>query len=161
MNSAALLPPSELERVERAVPDLLTNFSRLSRLLFPLLDSQVSRSEAIALNVLDNEPRRITELATWVGLAQPRATVLIRHLEEKGLVTRHTDEHDKRAVIASLTDEGRQVVHGNRHRAIARIAEGLAGTSDTPGHTAEQASESLSALLTAVQAVSTARGVGR
>ena len=37
-------------------------------------------------------------------------TVVIRNMEKKGWVTRHTCPDDKRAYLVTLTDAGRQVI---------------------------------------------------
>lgn len=64
----------------------------------------------IVLTALSTGPRQ-TQLAVAhaLGLDKTTMTALLDRLEGRGLVTRCTDSHDRRARIAVLTDEGRRV----------------------------------------------------
>ena len=59
-------------------------------------------TEVAVLNTLRDGPRRITELAEHEGLAQPTTTLLVKRLEELGLVRRQRRADDGRVVLVSL-----------------------------------------------------------
>src|SRR4051812_40976120 len=60
-------------------------------------------------------PRRITDLAVIEGVTQPAMTVLVRVMEEAGLVERRGDASDKRVTLVCLTEAGASYVQ-TRHR---------------------------------------------
>nr|BFE99536.1 hypothetical protein GCM10020241_12120 [Streptoalloteichus tenebrarius] len=88
------------------------------------LPRDMSLTSAATLATLDKTgPRRITDLAVTEGVTQPAMTVLVRALEESGLVERKKDPSDKRVTLVCLT-EGRRVVRpdatpGRRRRVRA------------------------------------------
>lgn len=47
-----------------------------------------------------------SELANRLGYSRSRMTRILDALEAKGFVRRETDEHDRRKVVVSATDEG-------------------------------------------------------
>ena len=49
---------------------------------------------------------RQSELTKQVLLSQPALSRLVERLEQRGLVTRSTDERDRRGVLIELTDAG-------------------------------------------------------
>ncbi|TDD17208.1 MarR family transcriptional regulator [Kribbella turkmenica] len=59
-------------------------------------------------------PMRLTDLLRTEQLKQPALTSLVAKLEQDGLVRRRPDPADGRAMLLSLTREGRQIV-GSRH----------------------------------------------
>ncbi|HEY3481183.1 MAG TPA: MarR family transcriptional regulator, partial [Streptomyces sp.] len=61
-------------------------------------------------------PRRITDLAASEGVTQPAMTVLVRVMEESGLVERKGDPADKRVTLVCLTEAGASYVR-TRHQA--------------------------------------------
>jgi DNA-binding MarR family transcriptional regulator len=74
-------------------------------------------------------PRRITDLAATEGVTQPAMTVLVRVLEEAGLVERRSDASDKRVTLVDLTEAGASYVHTRRQAgidALARLIDELA-----------------------------------
>ena len=74
------------------------------------LPRDMSLTSAATLATLDRTgPRRITDLAAIEGVTQPAMTVLVRVMEESGLVERRGDPSDKRVTLACLT-EGRRVL---------------------------------------------------
>ncbi|UQA97435.1 MarR family winged helix-turn-helix transcriptional regulator [Streptomyces halobius] len=52
-------------------------------------------------------PRRVSELAHGYGISSRAITPLIDGLEQRNLVQRSPDPHDRRAVLVGPTDEGR------------------------------------------------------
>jgi DNA-binding MarR family transcriptional regulator len=74
-------------------------------------------------------PRRITDLAAVAGVTQPAMTVLVRVLEESGLVERRGDASDKRVTLVCLTEAGASYVQRRRKAgvdAFARLIDQLA-----------------------------------
>lgn len=67
-----------------------------------------------AMLVLGEDVRgaRISTIADRVGVTLPATGRLVRRLERRGLVTLATDEADRRATRARLTDEGIRVREG-------------------------------------------------
>ena len=64
----------------------------------------------IVLAALDSGPRQTQlALAQSLGLDKTTMTSLLDRLEERGLITRCTDRHDRRARIPELTEDGRRV----------------------------------------------------
>src|SRR5580704_2740157 len=72
-------------------------------------------TSAATLATLDRTgPRRITDLAAIEGVTQPAMTVLVRVLEESGLVQRRGDPTDKRVALVALTEAGASYVRARR-----------------------------------------------
>ncbi len=72
-------------------------------------DSDMTMSEYQVLMILSESPgrqRRMSELATFVGLSASRMTRLIDAQQELGLVEKTRDAADGRGMIARLTDAG-------------------------------------------------------
>jgi DNA-binding MarR family transcriptional regulator len=70
----------------------------------------------------------VSELAVGAAVAAPTATRMLDALVRDGLAERRTADHDRRAVLVSLTDEGREAVEAAaRHvdAARARVRDGL------------------------------------
>jgi DNA-binding MarR family transcriptional regulator len=87
----------------------------------------LSRTAASVLAVLrDHGPQRVTALAAHEAIAQPTMTTLLGRLERDGLVARGGDPADARAVLVSLTDEGRSRLQRIRDARAAAIEERLA-----------------------------------
>lgn len=75
-----------------------------------------------------NGPLRLTDLTATEQLKQPAITSLVARLEQDGLVSRRSDPRDGRAVLLSLTREGREVVrsrHADRMAKLSRLVDGL------------------------------------
>ena len=82
------------------------------------------------LNTLRDGPRRITELAECEGLAQPTTTLLVKRLEELGLLRRERGADDGRVVLVSLEPAGLQALEDFRAQFMALLRADLAGTTD-------------------------------
>lgn len=93
----------------------------------------LSLTHARALRVLaERGPLSIAELAAGVETTSPAATQLVNGLTKVGYVAREPDPHNRRAVLVSLTREGRDR-HQERERVLAdALATSLAhlSTSD-------------------------------
>jgi DNA-binding MarR family transcriptional regulator len=83
----------------------------------------LSLTTAATLATLDRDgPARLSDLAVREGVTQPSMTALITRLERDGLAVRGDDPADRRAVIVSLTDAGREVLLARRTRRASRLA---------------------------------------
>ena len=82
-------------------------------------------------------------------MAQPTITILIKQLEEKGLVTRTRQSGDGRVVLVTLTDSGNAALEQYRGRLRAVLG----------GYLAEIADEQVEALATATETLAQLVGV--
>ncbi len=65
---------------------------------------------------------RVSDIETLVGVDTPAVTRKVQQLEQHGFVTRLADPTDRRAVLISLTDQGRGVVDRILHVHRAMLA---------------------------------------
>jgi DNA-binding MarR family transcriptional regulator len=75
-----------------------------------------------------NGPLRVTDLTATEQLKQPALTSVVAKLERDGLVSRRRDPRDGRAVLLSLTQEGRRIVrsrHADRVAELSRLVDQL------------------------------------
>ena len=76
---------------------------------------ELSLTSASTLATLERTgPRRITDLAVIEGVTQPAMTVLVRVLEQSGLVERRGDPADKRVALVAVTEAGADYVQARR-----------------------------------------------
>lgn len=64
-------------------------------------------------------PLPVSRVAEWLGVSAAGATGMVGRMEERGLVERVRDEHDRRVVLVRLAPGGRKVLDeiGSRGRA--------------------------------------------
>ncbi|MEE4494054.1 MarR family winged helix-turn-helix transcriptional regulator [Streptomyces sp. BE230] len=119
------------------------------------LPRDMSLTSAATLATLDKTgPRRITDLAVAEGVTQPAMTVLVRVMEESGLVERKGDPSDKRVTLVCLTEAGASYVRTRRRAGVdayARLIDELTGDE------AEALAAALPALLHLAELESHAR----
>jgi DNA-binding MarR family transcriptional regulator len=130
----------ELPRPEVKAPDLRSNAAlanalrpavmRLARRLRQMRDDSLglNANQLSAMAVLLNSgDLPMGELAAQEKVQPPSMTRIVNGLEERGLVTRQPDPHDRRSARVSLTEGGRQILLANRRRRdqwlAVRIAE--------------------------------------
>ena len=106
MNASSRSLPARDQEIEALSAELVPQAALLTRLVVRQLDASLSRSEASLLKTLSGGPRRITELAELEGLAQPTMTLLVKRLEQQGLVAREREAEDGRVVIVRVTSVG-------------------------------------------------------
>jgi DNA-binding MarR family transcriptional regulator len=150
---------SKLERAEQldyVAAHLVTRAALLVRLLVRDLEGGVSRTDAGLLRTLHDGPRRITELAELEGLAQPTTTLLVKRLEEQGLVRRERGPDDGRVVLVSLTAAGTAALEGARGQLKVALRRYVAGMSDEQLQALADSTETLGELIETIQ-----RGAGR
>jgi DNA-binding MarR family transcriptional regulator len=108
---------------------LIRDVGHLGRLMIQLAGSDLTRTESWLLGAVSERPRRITDLARFVGLTQPAITTVVNSLEQRGLTHREPDPGDGRAVRILLTDRGRALIE-ERYR---RVGDALiASLSEQP-----------------------------
>src|SRR5260370_7178046 len=85
----------------------------------------MSLTSLSTLATLDRSgPRRVTDLAFIVRVAQPWMTALVSTLERSGLVERRDDPADKRVALVALTPAGAELLR-SRRRSGAEALEQL------------------------------------
>jgi DNA-binding MarR family transcriptional regulator len=140
-----------LERGEIAL-QLIVRATALARLTAKQVNSELSRTEASTLNSLATGARRITDLADVEGLAQPTTTLLVKGLEQRGLVRRERHTYDGRIVMVSLTPLGSNVLEDYRSRFSEALRAGLAEVAtDEEVDSLISATATLEALVVALQ----------
>jgi DNA-binding MarR family transcriptional regulator len=140
-----------LRQIEYVSTQLLARATALTRLLAKQVDSELSHTEARMLNTLRDGPRRITELAECEGLAQPTTTLLVKRLEELGLVKRERQVDDGRVVLVSLEQAGLQALEEFRGQFMALLRADLATTTDEQIEALTLATETLESLIDFLQ----------
>jgi DNA-binding MarR family transcriptional regulator len=140
-------------QIEYISTQLLARAAVLTRLLARQVSGELSNTEAAVLNTLRDGPRRITELAEHEGLAQPTTTLLVKRLEELGLVTRQRRADDGRVVLVSLEPAGLRAHEEFRARFRALLRADLAATTDEQIDALAYATETLESLINHVQQV--------
>ena len=131
--------------------ELLRTVARLNRWTNRQTELPVPAAQARVLSLLDDlGPSRVGDLARADSTSQPTMTVQVDRLERLGLVARHADPADSRAVIVSLTPEGSAAitaVRDARGRVLAPVVEQL-----TPDHrdALSEATDALARLVAAL-----------
>ena len=145
------LPASDRQRIEQAARGLLSGIGRLSRVLFQAGEYGLPRGHASALDALEDGPRRVTDLARTTGLTQPRVTVVLQDLEERGLVERVRCAEDRRVTNVHITELGLELLEQARQRMAVALLDALHAHVDAPEATVATARESVCTLLHALE----------
>ncbi|WP_132992596.1 MarR family winged helix-turn-helix transcriptional regulator [Gordonia zhaorongruii] len=90
----------------------------------PINELSATQSSALA-TLLDHGPMRMGELAERECVRMPTATSLVDVLTRDGLAERRPDPDDRRAVVISLTDQGRALIADIRDRRDATVTAAL------------------------------------
>jgi DNA-binding MarR family transcriptional regulator len=150
MNPISAPEVARAHELEYISTHLLQATTLMSRLLAREAALGISLTEAGVLRALSGEPRRITELAELEGLAQPTTTLLVKRLEEQGLVSRERQRDDQRVVLVSLTEPGRRALEELRARVQAVLRVHLEALRDEQLKTLAGATETLDDLAAAL-----------
>ena len=137
--------------LDHVTTHLLPAAAALFRLLTREASGGVSWAESGVLRALSDGPRRITDLAQLEALAQPTVTLLVKRLEEQGLVRRERQSDDQRVVLVSLTDAGRSALEQLRTRVRALLRTYLDSLPDERLRALSAATDALSELATALR----------
>ena len=146
--------PAESERAKQAQhvsTHLPSHIGLLTRLLSREFGERYSYTEARLLSSLAAGPRRITELAELEGLAQPTTTLLVKRMEQQGLVRRERQTHDQRVVLVSLTGAGEAALRDLRGLAADGLRRHLDAMPDHRLKALSAATDALAELITALQ----------
>jgi DNA-binding MarR family transcriptional regulator len=148
-------PSSGSEAVD-LIAATMSRASQLTRLLRARGSRELSRTEGGLLITLVEGPRRITDLAETEALAQPSVSKLVEKLEGRGLVLRERVAGDGRAVLVSISDEGRERVDAARGEIRSLLRQNLVELNDDDLAALTSANEVLERLIRQLQ-----RGDGR
>jgi DNA-binding MarR family transcriptional regulator len=151
MSSATIPGLDRSDQIDYVARELLARAALLTRQLVAQLSCELSRTEVGLLHTLTGGPRRITELADLERLAQPTMTLLVKRLEQQGLVTRERQTDDGRVVLVNLTEPGRVALEDFRARASAALGAYLAEISDEQVEALAAATEALGQLVAVLQ----------
>jgi len=143
--------PTRSAQIDYVAIELVSRAALLTRLLLRQVDAELSRTELGLLRTLSEGPRRITELAELEGFAQPTMTILIKRLEQEGLVQRERRSDDGRVVLVDLTESGRVALEAYRERIREALGEYLAEISDEQVEALATATETLAQLVDVLQ----------
>ena len=102
---------------------------RLARRLRQMRDDslELNSNQLSAMAVLLNAgDLPMGELAAAEKVQPPSMTRIVNGLEQRGLVTRRPDAHDRRSSRVSLTEAGRQILLANRRRRDQWLARRIA-----------------------------------
>src|SRR5699024_9390672 len=112
--------------------ELLSVIARLNRWSTRHANSTLPIAQARLLAQLEElEAARIGDLARADHCSQPGKTMQVRRLKASGLIRRVPDPADARAVLVSLTPQGRQILREVREARAAAIAPLVTQLSDT------------------------------
>jgi DNA-binding MarR family transcriptional regulator len=118
------------EALDAVATTLLSQTSRLTRLLLRTGSRELSRTEVGLLTTLTDGPRSISDLADSEALAQPSVSKLVDKLEARGLVSRHRGAQDGRVVVVSIRAEGEVLLKQVRGHVHAVLRDALVDLPD-------------------------------
>jgi DNA-binding MarR family transcriptional regulator len=112
---------------ERVAADLRACLGPLVRRLRQVKpEGELTLSQTSALARLDRGgPATASRLAEDEGIRPQSMCTIIAALQERGLVSRDADPDDGRKVVVSLTESGRQGLHGARQERVRRLAQAV------------------------------------
>ncbi|MET8811651.1 MarR family transcriptional regulator [Streptomyces sp. NPDC004549] len=139
------------QRITRTARDLMSGVGRLGRTMYRIGGFGVPHSHVNVLTALEAGPQRVGDLTLPTGLTQPRVTVLLQELEERGLVERRRCTDDRRAIRAHLTDEGRELLREARLRIAAALLNTLGTSADDAERVVASARETVLTLVNALE----------
>jgi DNA-binding MarR family transcriptional regulator len=91
------------------------------------------------------------DLAKTAELSPASVTAMLDHLERDRIIERRRAEHDRRVVMVTLTEQGRELVAGKRAAWRARAAQALDGVPEEDLHTAADVMRRMAAMLDDLQ----------
>jgi DNA-binding MarR family transcriptional regulator len=98
---------------------------------------ELTASQVRALFKIDIEGEATAgDIAKTAELSPASVTVMLDQLERDGIIERRRADHDRRVVLVTLTERGRELVADKRAAWRARAAEALDGVSEADLHAA-------------------------
>ena len=81
---------------------------------------RLTRNELDILLFLYNNPdyNRATDIVNRRGIAKSHVSLSVSSLEERGFVTRHVDEHDRRTVHLYLSEVAKEIAKSGREAQV-------------------------------------------
>ncbi|MDX6707612.1 MAG: hypothetical protein QOI48_3458 [Solirubrobacteraceae bacterium] len=151
MHSIVVPEMDRSDQIDYVSSQLLPRAALLCRQLVSQIGCELSRTEVGLLNTLSDGPRRITELAELERLAQPTMTLLVKRLEQQGLVNRERQADDGRVVLVTLSAAGTSALEDYRAKASAALGAHLAEMPDDQVEALAAATETLAHLVSHLQ----------
>ena len=116
------------QRILEELSRLIRQLSRISG--GPDDGPAMTATQRLALfDLVDSGPLRLNDLAQRMGTSAPTASRAVDALDELGLVERHPDPTDRRAITIELTDNGRRSVEERKARVYAAFRPAAAALS--------------------------------
>lgn len=106
--------------------------------------------------VANDGPLSIGQVATAVGIAPPKASLLVEQLVQAALIERAEDPADRRRMLTSITPTGAALVERLRHGRLDHLRAGLEQLGYTDRAALLQGLQALAAALSAERAVTPA-----
>src|SRR5690242_13217987 len=146
-------PAGEVERVE-AADQLARSFKGTMGALRRLRGRESHRPGELSgaqytllFGLRESDAMRTSELALAADLSPASTTEMLDSLAAAGLVTRVRSEQDRRVVLTSLTDRGRELVEEHRARFEPRWLAALEDVSERDLQAAADVLDRLSGLF--------------
>jgi DNA-binding MarR family transcriptional regulator len=97
--------------VSRAQIALWNTSMKITDKVRDLTEFGITETQFNMLDLLSKkESYKVTDLAERMGVKPSAITTMIDRLSNNGLVSRRHDDIDRRAVLVSITDEGRELI---------------------------------------------------
>ena len=125
---------SELQQIERGLSTIVRwgNLPRVRERFTAVAGLALDRAGyQVLFRLEEGGPYRLSDLAVKVGIDLSTLSRQVHYLETAGLLRREAVEEDRRAVLLSVTEEGRDLNARIRAAKRSAITEMLAGWTPT------------------------------
>jgi DNA-binding MarR family transcriptional regulator len=109
------------------IPNLFGSFSELNKDSVELSHMQ---NHVIEFMHMQQRPLNLKEISAGLDIAKQQLTNLIKDLEDGGYLVKVPDTKDKRAVLVSLTDAGKEIQNKKWAKIYLKFTENLSKLSD-------------------------------
>ena len=89
-----------------------------------------SRLHFAIMGILSENSTKVTELSKTLMVTKPQMTFLVEQLVKAGIVERHPDVADRRAINLTLSDQGRTLLKEIKQKVKINIKTQLAGLTE-------------------------------
>jgi DNA-binding MarR family transcriptional regulator len=110
---------------------------------------ELTNAQLRALMVLRDGEKTAGQIAESAFCNPASTTVMLDHLEERGVIERRRSSEDRRVCLVSLTDQGRRIVEERRARSQAIWQERFADMSDRDVRAAARTMRTIAGMLDA------------
>ncbi|WP_312641936.1 MarR family transcriptional regulator [Hydrogenoanaerobacterium sp.] len=112
----------------KLVEEMLTTFAQMKRLSLSKtrrtdLLKHGERAVLFCVQGSKEKEMKSTDIATALGVAAPGITPILNRLEKKGYIRRSADSKDRRVIIISLTEPGKQALEKTIDELKANVTE--------------------------------------